>query len=149
MSKLADRLKEIAAKAERSKEVKVGFVSGATYPDGTPVAMVAAIQNFGAPEAGIPPRPFFTLMVETKKGEWPKQLGDVLKTADFDSDLALSRMGMLISGELQQSIRDTNDPALSEATIKAKGFEKPLVDSGHMLNSVQWQVDDAAPEESA
>lgn len=31
-----------------SKQVKVGFIDGATYPDGTNVAMVAHVQEYGA-----------------------------------------------------------------------------------------------------
>ena len=37
---------------------QVGFPSGINYEDGTNVAYVATIQEFGAPEANIPPRPF-------------------------------------------------------------------------------------------
>lgn len=140
-SKLEAVLKEIAANAGKAKELSVGFMSGATYPDGTPVAMVAAIQNYGAPEANIPARPFFSNMVKDKSPKWGESLGNVLQENNYDADLALKAMGQGIEGQLQESIRQTESPALALSTIKAKGFAKPLIDTGHMLNSVQSAID--------
>jgi hypothetical protein len=42
---------------------------------------------------------------------------------------------------LQQSIRDTNDPPLAQATIARKGFAKPLIDTSVMINSVDYEVE--------
>jgi len=139
--KLKAVLEGIAKRAGKAKTLEVGFMSGATYPDGTPVAMVAAIQNYGVPAAGIPARPFFSNMVREKSPDWGQSLGEVLKANDYDSDVALKAMGLGIEDQLQQSIRDTNSPALAEATVDRKGFNKPLIDTGHMLNSVQSAVD--------
>jgi hypothetical protein len=139
--KLQAVLEGIAKRAGKAKTLDVGFMSGATYPDGTPVAMVAAIQNYGAPAAGIPARPFFSNMVREKSPGWGESLGEVLKDNDYDSDAALKAMGLGIEDQLQQAIRDTNSPALAEATVDRKGFNKPLIDTGHLLNSVQSAVD--------
>ena len=51
-------LEEIARKMGGG-EVAVGFMEGATYPDGTPVAAVAFWNEYGGP--GRQPRPFFRL----------------------------------------------------------------------------------------
>ena len=55
-SRGGEKLKATLAKAEqsRNKRVKVGFFSTAKYQDGTPVANVAAIQEFGAPRGWHP-----------------------------------------------------------------------------------------------
>lgn len=120
--------------------LRVGFLEGATYPEGgLNVPTVAAIQEFGAPAAGIPPRPFFRSMVARHSDEWPEQIADQLRKTE-DPVLTLKRMGALISGELRQSIIDTNEPALSPVTVARKGFDKPLVDTGHMLNSIDYEV---------
>lgn len=125
---------------ESGKKVRVGFLEGATYPDGTPVALVAAVQDLGAPSRNIPPRPFFRNMVADKSREWPSALRAALKAADYDAEKALGVVGEGIAGQLRQSIVDTNDPPLSSVTIKRKGFDKPLVDTGHMLNSIDKEV---------
>jgi hypothetical protein len=103
--------------------------------------MVAAIQNFGAPAANIPARPFFSNMVRTKSPTWGESLGNLLQKANYDGQKALNGLGYGISAQLQQSIEDTNSPPLSPATIAAKGVSKPLIDTGHMQNSVQYDVD--------
>lgn len=139
--KLQKRLDEIAAKLKKGGRVKVGFLEGATYPDGTSVAMVAAIQEFGAPAAGIPPRPFFRNMITAKSPEWPNAVENLVKVNDYDTDKVLGQMGAGIAGQLRQSVVDTNDPPNAPSTIKSKGATKPLVDTGHMLNSIDFEVE--------
>ena len=138
--KLQKKIAEIAAQIDKADVLRVGFLENATYPDGKPVAMIAAIQNWGAPAAGIPPRPFFSNMVASKKAGWPEQVAKNLKRADYNSALAFARVGEGIAGQLRQSIKDTNSPPLAPSTIKRKGFAKPLVDTGVMLGSVDYDV---------
>lgn len=170
-AKLDAALERLARKLERGGTLKVGFLEGATYPDGTPVAMVAAIQNFGAPARGIPPRPFFTNMIAEKSERWASALAAMLKRNDWDLDKTLNQMGAGIKGQLQQAIVDTNAPPLSAITLMLRKMRyenpdlevtgatvgeaarrvaagesyadaptKPLVDSSHMLNSVDYEV---------
>lgn len=120
--------------------VHVGFLAEATYPDGTPVAMIAAIQNFGAPRAGIEPRPFFSDMIAKRSPEWPKAIGDLLVANQYDALRTLQLTGEGVVAQLRKQIQDTNAPALATATIRRKGFAKPLIDSGHMWNSADYQV---------
>lgn len=129
---------QLLRKLGQPGQLRVGFLEGATYPDGTTVAMVAAAQNFGTRR--IPKRPFFTNMVADKQDGWAPALLACLKASDNDPIKALSLMGEGIEGQLKQSILDTNSPPLAPATIARKGFEKPLVDTSHMLNSTGWEV---------
>ncbi len=140
-AKLKQALEDIGRKLGRGGTLKVGFLSGASYPDGTPVAMIAAIQDFGAPAAGIPPRPFFRNMIAEKQESWPGEIERDLKRTDYDVDLTLARVGALIAGQLRQSIVDTNEPPLKPATIRRKGSSKPLVDTGVLLGSVDFEVE--------
>lgn len=157
---------DIVRKAGGGATLRVGFLEGATYPDGTPVAMIAAIQEFGAPSRGIPPRPFFRNMVAAKQAEWPAGLAQALVATHNDVPAALAKMGQGIAGQLRQSIIDTNEPPNSPVTNLLKqrfpmGGQtfadvmqarhdvaagatapagKPLVQSGHLLNSVDFEV---------
>jgi hypothetical protein len=115
--KLEALLRNIAARTGGSRTVRVGFLEGSTESDGTSMPMVAAIQEFGAPKAGIPPRPFMRTTVAKHKGEWAGQLAKVLVAQDYDAATALGQMGMLIGGEIQQSIADLTSPALSPVTL--------------------------------
>lgn len=137
--KFEDALRNIASRLSKGA-LQVGFMENARYPDGTQVAMVAAIQEFGAPRAGIPSRPFFRNMISAKSPEWSEAIAIQLKRTKYDVDLTLNRVGMAISEQLKQSIRDTNAPPLALATIRRKGHSKPLIDSGLMLRSATYRV---------
>lgn len=139
--KLQAKLDEIANRLKRGAVVKVGFLEGATYPDGTKVALIAAIQDFGAPAAGIPPRPFFRNMVADKKAGWPAAVEKLLKANDYDVERTLALMGEGIAGQLRQAIADFEGVPLKPATIARKGHAKQLVDTGHMLASVDFEVE--------
>lgn len=138
--KLEAALAHIAAQLSRPGTLKVGFLENATYPSGTPVAMIAAIQDFGAPAAGIPPRPFFRNMVAAKASSWGPAIANLLVPNDYDVERVLQLTGEGIKGQLQQSIIDTNTPPLAQSTIDRKGHSKPLIDTSNMINSVDYEV---------
>lgn len=115
--KLARKLAEIAAKVKGLPHVEVGFPETARYEDGTLVAMVAAIQEFGAPAAGIPPRPFFRTMIAKHRDAWGPGLGGILAANGMDVEAGLKGLGQVIEGQLRQSIVDMNSPALSPTTL--------------------------------
>jgi hypothetical protein len=84
------------------------------------VAEVAGIQNFGAPGAGIPARPFFTNAVARGSAEWAGKLAAILKMADYDAEKALTMMGPVVALDIQKSITETNAPPLSEITLQLR-----------------------------
>lgn len=137
---LESALRDIADRVGGGGTVRVGFLENARYPDGTPVAMIAVLQDLGAPGAGIPPRPFFRNMIVQKAPEWGPAIGALLVDNDYDVERVLQLAGQAIAGQLRQSIVDTNDPPLAPSTIRRKGFAKPLVETGHMLNSIDYEV---------
>jgi hypothetical protein len=129
---------EDIAKRMGGGEVAVGFMEGATYPDGTPVAAVAFWNEFGV--TGQPARPFFRGMIAKESPTWPDKMAKLAEATDYDGNKVLAMMGEDIKGALQQSINDLETPPLAQSTIDAKGFAKPLIDTGHMLNSVAYEV---------
>ncbi len=138
--KLAAYLDKWVTATEGNPYVKVGFLAGATYPNGTSVAAVAAFNEFGVPAHGQPPRPFFRNMIAEKSPTWGEATAAALKASGTDVGKALDLVGQGIKGQLQQSIVDFTDPPLAASTVAAKGFKTPLIDTGHMLNSVDYEV---------
>lgn len=130
----------LATKLAGQPRVRAGFLRGATYPDGTSVPMVAATNEYGVPSHNQPPRPFFRIMVEAHRKEWPKEIAEDLKFTNFDAAKALDLMGQRLKAEIQDSINELMSPPLAPATIKRKGFAKPLIDTAHMSNSVEYEV---------
>lgn len=151
---MAAKLEELRQKVANPQTLRVGFLENATYPDGKPVAMIAAIQNYGAPGAGIPPRPFFSNMVRDKQAGWGPALATNLLATDYDVTTSFARVGEGIAGQLRASIIDMNSPPLAASTLRKRGYKggpynpndkktfgaKPLVDTGHMLGSVDYDV---------
>lgn len=137
---LQTKLDAMGRGVTNAQTVQVGFLEGATYPDGTPVAMIAAIQNWGAPSVGIPPRPFFTDMIAKRSPEWADAIGKLLVANQYDAARTLDMIGEAVAGQLRKQIQDTNAPPLAASTIRRKGHAKPLVDTGQMLNSVDYKV---------
>lgn len=137
---LKAKLLDLARRLGNGGTVRVGYLEGATTPEGVSVPLYAVIQNFGAPALGVPARPFFTNMVEEKNEGWGDSLIGILKANNYDVGLSLEKLGEHIKGQLQQSIRDTNDPPLAPATIARKGFAKPLIDKGFMFNDIGVEV---------
>ncbi|WP_312293230.1 hypothetical protein [Atlantibacter hermannii] len=139
---LERKLAEMAEKLGEGKVLRVGFLENATYPDGQQVAMVAAANEFGNPANNQPPRPFFRNMIADNKDNWPDDIGRIAQATGFDGEQTLGLMGEHIKAQLQQSIRELMEPPLSPVTIERKGFDKPLIDTGHMLNSVDYDIRD-------
>lgn len=140
--KLEAALRQIEKRARTAGLLKVGFLEGATYPNGQNVATVATIQEFGAPSKNIPSRPFFRNTIQNKSDEWGDNIAVIAKSVDFDVQKTLGLMGEIIKGQIQLSIRNFNDPPNSVRTIKRKGFNKPLIDKGVMLRSVDYEVEE-------
>jgi hypothetical protein len=150
--KLKAFLEGVSDKLRNGSTLKVGFLAGATYPDGKPVAMIAAIQNFGAPRRNIPPRPFFTNMIKAESSGWAPLLAVELVKGKYDAVRALNRLGAVMKGQLQRSIRIGPWQPLAGVTVarrmarysskskSKKKHDRPLIDTGHMLNSVDWTV---------
>lgn len=130
-------LKGIAKKMGGS--VEVGFLEGATYPDGTPVAAVASWNEYGTSTS--PPRPFFREMIAKESPSWPDKLAAAYKHTG-DGKKALALMGEDIEGALKQSINDFQGEPLADSTVARKGFNKPLIDTAVMVNSTGYRVVD-------
>jgi hypothetical protein len=136
--RLERALAELAARLGRRDTLRVGFLRNAKYPDGTQVALIATFQDFGT--GTIPPRPFFRNMVARKQREWPAAIANLLRATNYDVPRTLQMTGDAIAGQLRQSIIDTNAPPLAPSTIARKGFDKPLILTGHMLNSIDYEI---------
>ncbi|MFP2409181.1 hypothetical protein ACLEVB_17465 [Enterobacter ludwigii] len=139
---LEAKLAELAEKLGDGKTLRVGFLEGATYPDGQSVPMVAAANEYGDPAMNRPPRPFFRNMIADKSPEWPHDIAKIAEATGYDAEKMFGLMGEHIKGQLQGSIRDLMEPALSPVTIAKKGFSKPLIETSHMLNSVNYDIKD-------
>ena len=125
------------------KAAAVGFLQGADYQDGTPIAHIAAIQEFGSTKKNIPERPFFRNWLSKGK----RAINAIVETligqildGNLTVDKGLKTLGIYGVGELKKSIIDLRNPANAPATIARKGSSNPLIDTGTMLNNVDSEI---------
>lgn len=130
---------------------KVGWFQTAHYPDGTPVAYVAAIQEFGVPEKNIPPRLGMRATADEKRAKWAgvaEQGAKQILAGNQTPWEAMERLGLVAAGDIRKHITEVTTPPLKVATVKARlagkkqgrvvsiTIAKPLVDTGELLGSV-------------
>lgn len=145
---IEDFLNNVASQLD-SKQLKVGFIDGVTYLDGTPVAMVVATNEYGRPENNQPPRPFFRNAIAEHESEWTDAIARGIR-AGYPVDQVLDVVGAQIQGDVQESIAQLMTPPLAASTIaarKSKGNNatKPLVDTKVMIGDVNYEVRDIEP----
>ena len=130
-------LQGIVKKIEDAGVLRVGFLENAQYDDGTQVAEVAAKNEYGSIDN--PMRPFFRTMVKQKKASWSTNVANVMAANNYDIDKTWQLVGEKIRGQLQDAITDWPlTPPNSPETIARKGFNKPLTDTAHMLDSAAY-----------
>jgi hypothetical protein len=115
--KLQARLAEIAKSLESGGTLRVGFLEGGQENNGASLPMVAAIHEFGAPAAGIPPRSFMRPTVAKHSAEWGNEIAQQLPRNDYSAEIVLGSLGEIVRREIQQSIVEIDTPALSPVTL--------------------------------
>jgi len=144
---------KLPTKIKGHKRVKVGFIQG-TNQD---IINRAIWNNFGteeevrlvdgslSPSEVIPERPFMdnALLDNRKKykREMKKAARKIMK-GKLSTGLVVNRIGILAKGDIQLEIINLKAPKNADSTIEKKGSDNPLVDSGEMGNSVEYQTFD-------
>jgi hypothetical protein len=124
--------------ASNAKNVQVGFLETAEYPDGLKIAQVAFWNEFGT--VNQVPRPFFRRMIAEESKHWGDDVAKAMKALNYDAASAFASIGESIKDALVVSINEFSSPALRPSTIKRKGFSKPLIDTGKMRDAVAYRV---------
>ena len=149
---------EVALKNLDGKVGKVGWFEKSKYDDedSTPVAFVAAQNEYGNPNKNIPARPFMRPTIAEQQTTWSRitaqgakqvlegnqTIGDVLET-----------LGLKAAGDIRKTISRITTPPLSPITIAARlarrsnkstvgNLTKPLIDTGIMYQTLTNTVED-------
>ncbi len=148
---LKRKMEQITRRFARTGTVKVGFFPNSTYPprkgssEPLYVAQVAAWQEYGTHDANgkqhIPPRPFMRTMARTYSPRWGALLASALQVTELDSEKALGIVAEKLKDQMVETIVKFDTPPNADATIEKKGFDDPLIDSGHMMRSVEAKVE--------
>lgn len=101
------------------------------------IAQVAFWLEFGTTTQK--PRPFFRHMIARDSANWGGKLGRYLKTSEYDAGRALAKMGVLIQGQLVDSIESLGADN-AQLTVFIKGFNRSGQDTSMMKRHVDFEV---------
>lgn len=149
MAALTIRMAEVFAYAAKHA-VYVGLprekVGGQIYGDGMTIVQVAAVHEYGAPDAGIPQRSFlrapFTrnaAVLEVRIAVEMRGALDGKRTAAQ----ALERVGIAAVNISRGAFRSRGDgdwPALKPGTVRRKRTDAPLVHTGTLRGAITYVV---------
>lgn len=113
----------LAVKGLDGAQGKIGWFESAKYEDGTPVAGIAAVQEFGSPSRSIPPRSFFRTTATEKRQEWAKTAETVSRAAaqgKIAPDKVMEAVVMVAEGNVRATITKIMTPPLSPITIELR-----------------------------
>lgn len=146
------KFEALLANAKASaRKIGVGYPDdGKAEADGTSVAMVAAVHNFGAKikrgekTTVIPERPFLEPAITRNRQQFiALNRVNVLKVLQgkMKIEQALGQLGAMAVGAVQREIKVGEYKELAVSTIKAKGSSKPLIDTAQMMQSTTFILD--------
>lgn len=99
---------------------RVGWFEGSAYPDGTPVAYVAAIQELGSPSNKIPARSFMRSTAMEKDAVW-KQVANIVSTRVLEGKMtpaaAMETLCIQAQEDIKEKINTISAPPLSQITL--------------------------------
>ena len=124
------------------EEVGVGFFRNQKYPDGTPVPVVAGVNEFGSSDGDIPERPFMRNAVSNARNDVVDVVADGIRRsgdASVDRNTA-ERAGDVLVNAMRDSIDNLRNPANAPDTLKTKRGNNPLVDTGKLRDSVEKRL---------
>lgn len=104
-------------------------------------AQLMAIHEFGTEH--IPERaPIRKTMAKNGEGYgtmFEKAIKKVLEENE-GADLLLDKIGVQVAGDVVGEIQSGIEPELAPSTIKRKGSDRPLIDTGALVQSISYEV---------
>ena len=106
-----------------------------------PLAVIAAIHEFGLGD--MPQRSFLRSAYDENLPMIDKMIQRVANGAVFGlgTNAALNQLGNVVQGMVQRKIVDGPFVPNSPATIKRKKSSKPLIDTGHLRQSIRYVIE--------
>jgi hypothetical protein len=130
-----------------NKSLQVGWFESAKYDDGTPVAGIAAQNEFGNPKLSIPPRPFIRPTIDNQSEAWAsvaEQGAKALLNGNASITQVLNAIGLKASADIKNSIVNGSFVELSPITIalrKIRNDDKFKI-GGALVGSVAGAIAD-------
>jgi hypothetical protein len=104
------------------------------------------VQEHGSPLFKVPPRPVLAPAIENSKDKIAEQMKQAFQSVLEGGNITteLGKVGMLGQNICREWFTDPSNKwaANSPLTIKKKGSDKPLIDTGALRRSITWVLRD-------
>ena len=128
----ASGTKALAQKLKRAKEsLQVGWFSDVSYQDGTPVAGIAALNEYGTSTS--PARPFFRPAIESNNSTWADTFAAGAKSwlnGSTEYSVVLNGVGLQAQADVKTAIVSGNHAPLSPVTLALRRLKNQGVPIG-------------------
>lgn len=117
----------------------------ATPQDGNSASLleIAATNEFGSDDGRVPARPWLRTSLDRHKAKWSKGAARVpaAMTAGGTGELELRQLGVVMVGDVKETLLDGPWVPNAPMTIAMKGSDQPLVDTGRLVQSQRAAVE--------
>ena len=106
---------------------KVGVIEALKYEDGTPVAYVAAIQEFGDPARSLPPRSFMRTTFSEQQNQWANLATNGAKAIAKGNATSLQvadLLGITAAADVRAKISSITSPPLTDTTLRLRKLKR-------------------------
>jgi len=106
---------------------KVGWFENSSYPDGTPVAYIASIQELGSPSQNIPSRSFFRSTALEKNQQWHELAASIsakVLKKEITPEQGMEMLCLQAEGDVAGKIATITAPPLSPITLGARKYRQ-------------------------
>jgi len=128
-----------------SKKVAVGVFK----ESGENVRIRAIVNEYGTTKAGknrnivIPERSFLRSTFNKNYKKISKKFSKIpklIRSGRFDVTRELRLIGLYQKNQIKKTIIRFKDPGNALSTIKNKGFDNPLIETGQLLKSISFKI---------
>ena len=141
-NRIYNKLDQLKRRVSENSGVFVGVPAGNSDEDGTPLAVIAAANEFGT--SRIPERSFLRVPLRASQQDFANVFRNQLPLVAQGELTLLQLMEQLgaravsvSQGAISEGIQPANDPA----TVRQKGSSTPLVDTGRLRQSITYVVE--------
>lgn len=131
----SSKVRGLSSKLRKATEqLQVGWFEGAKYDDGTPVAGIAALQEFGSKRA--PARPFMRPATEDNRAKWVQAYYGAAQqwlNSSGTYSSVLTTVGLVVQADVKSAIVGGNHQALSPVTLALRRLRNENVPIGGKL----------------
>ena len=141
----AENLKDLG-----NVRILAGWIKPEQKHGDMPTAQLAQIMEYGAQikrknaTTVIPPRPMLRYAARDKSKEWFKEAGEIAASViegKTQGEKAYEKLGAFIADDIKGTINTSSlFKPNAPSTVKKKGKNTPLIDTGEMRDQVDYKV---------